>query len=88
MLNADLIWLDKQNTNVTSDWKYYRTTTDGDNIEISQVTFPDFVDFGIRVQTPCIVGNVTAPQTSEEVLKNQFNIDRNRSILIGMRVRK
>ena len=84
----DLIWLDKQDSNCTSDWKYYRMTGVGDNIEICQVTFPALADFGKAIQTPCIVGLAVAPEKSAELLKNQFTIDRNRSILIGVRERK
>ncbi len=88
MFNIDMIFLDKRNSNQTWDWSYYRITPVGENIEICPITFPALDDSEVPVQTPLIVGLAIAYEKSKELLKNQWNIDRDRSELIGIRERK
>lgn len=83
----DLIFLDRQDSDLTNDWKYFRLTSIGDNIEVCPVTFPDCNDSGVPTQTPGVVGLAVAYHKTTELLKHQNLIDRNRSILIGMRER-
>jgi hypothetical protein len=97
---VDLIWLDKfgdDDDNDTSKWKYYRSSSRGedqDPIEVALVTFPSLEDIDFvgdvlsaRVTTPGETGMATAWDRVGRVLHNKWGIERERSILIGIRVR-
>lgn len=86
-LNLDLIFLDKRGSNHTWDWTYYRLTSIGETIQTCQVKFPSFEDMGPVIDTPGNVGLAAAYVNISKLVKKQWNVDRGRSELIGVRDR-
>jgi hypothetical protein len=86
-VNCDLIYVDKINdSNFTSDWKYYRVTPIAQsNIEVCELEFPSFRDKGVATQTPGIVGLACAHDINVELLQKSYGIMHERAVLIGVR---
>jgi hypothetical protein len=80
----DLFYLDRQNTNVTSDWRYYRVRPIYQmHIETCEVEFPSFKDKSTPTQHPWIVELASAHDIKGKHLAS-LGIDQDRSILIGI----
>jgi hypothetical protein len=83
----DLLYVDKHDSSLTNDWKYYRVTPIAQvHIEICEVTWPTFADKGVPIQSPFVVGLKAAERINEDVLRGK-GILQDRAILIGLRVR-
>lgn len=89
-MNCDLIYVDKcDDSDFTSDWKYYRVTPiAASNIEICEVEFPSFHDKGVPTQTPGIVGLASAHDINVKLLQKRYGIVHERAVLIGVRWRE
>ena len=86
-MTLDMLFVDKHGgSNLTWEWKYYRITPIGENIETCEVTFPGFEDKEKPTQTPFIVGQASVPEKLEDLL-GAAGIDRKHSMLIGLRER-
>lgn len=86
-MTIDLLFLDRRDSNSTSDWIYYRITPIAQtHIETCEVTFPKFEDKGLPTQTPFVVGLARVPEITQALLE-AAGIDRSRSLLIGLRER-
>ena len=86
-MTIDLIYLDKCDSNCTSDWKYYRVTPlFGVHIETCELRFPKFEDIGIPIQTPFVVGQASAYDIKGTLLRHD-GIAQERATLIGVRER-
>jgi hypothetical protein len=84
-----LIYLHKpaQPTHDTSTWTYYRVgggTRTGDTAEVCRVDFPRFEDIGDPIGTPFVVGYIGVPEKLRTPAQNQWNVDPERSELIGV----
>lgn len=83
-----LIYLDKRgddDTN-TGSWEYFRIGPSGvDTIEVCRVRFPSFEDKGDPIATPGNVGLAAAYDNVNWLLLKQWDVERERSILIGIR---
>lgn len=91
----ELIYLDKrEHENETWEWRYFRITG-GDNAEgfrepivTCLLDFPDFKDIAPPISTPGMVESASAYETINTLLKEQWDIDRERAILIGVRTKR
>jgi hypothetical protein len=89
----DLIYLDKHgDDSYPQNWTYYRirSTTAlgipagdmGSAVQVCRVKWPTFEDIDSSIDTPGVVGYTSAGFNAEKLLE-QWDVDRNRSILIG-----
>lgn len=85
--NIDMIFLDKRVSNCTGDWTYYRLTPIGDTIQACRVKFPSLEDIEPVVDTPGNVGLAAAYENISQLVKKQWNVERDRSELIGVHER-
>jgi len=84
---VDLFYLDKQDSDWTNTWKYYRVTSVYQmHIETCEVEFPSLKDKGVPTQHAWIVGLASAYDIKGKHLIG-LGIDQDRAILIGMVVR-
>jgi len=84
----DLYYLDRINSSITSDWRYYRVRPIyGMHIETCEVEFPSLKDKGVPTQHPFIVGLASAHDIKGQHLK-ALGIDQERAILIGLAARE
>ena len=87
MTTVDLYYVDKRNSNVTNNWKYYRVTSVGKiSIETCEVEFPSLKDKGAPTQHPWIVGLAAAHEIKGRHLKT-LGIRQDSAILIGLVVK-
>jgi hypothetical protein len=96
---SDTIYLDKHGDedHFPDTWTYYRLTsvdglgnpegTEGSTIQACRVKWPTLEDIPPVVDSIGTVGFEFAYPTVNEVLLKQWNIDRERSIFIGVRDR-
>ena len=83
----NLIYLDKRgDEHDTSKWAYYRLKGNetGGNADAALVSFPDFKDTVPVISIGLSVGMDSIYKDTNIMLKNAWNIDRERSILIGV----
>jgi hypothetical protein len=83
--NLDLIFLDKRGSNQTWDWTYYRVSSIGETIQACRVKFPGLEDIEPVIDTPGNVGLAAAYANISKLIQAQWNVDRDRSELIGVR---
>ena len=80
----DLYYLDKQDSDQTSDWKYYRVRPVYQmHIETCEVEFPALTDKGPATQHPFIVGLASAHDIKEQHMKT-LGINQECAVLIGL----
>ncbi len=95
---TDTIYLNKRgNESNTSSWAYYRITSrgnEGDPIELSLLTWPEFEDMDVVgdldkaiVVNPSDTGYRSAYPNFTDLLQRKWNINHEQSILIGFRAR-
>jgi hypothetical protein len=84
-VNLDLIFPDKRGSNQTWDWMYYRLSSVGETIQACRVKFPGLEDIEPVIDTPGNVGLPVAYANISKLIKAQWNVDRDRSELIGVR---
>lgn len=88
LFDADLIFLDKRNSNVTNHWVYYRITPiAGADIETCRVTFPDCKDIDTPIVTPLNVGLAAAYDNIKTLALKQWQVNHDENNIIGMIVR-
>jgi hypothetical protein len=96
---SDSIYLNKRgNETFTGVWVYYRLTSLGklgDSIEVALLTWPDFKDIDVVgdidkavVVNPGDTGYVSAYPNFTTLLQKKWNIDHEKSVVIGIRVRE
>jgi hypothetical protein len=86
-MNVDLYYLDKRDSDLTNDWKYFRVTAiEQMHIEVCEVEFPTLTDKGVATDHAWIVGLASAYDIKGKHLKS-LGIDQDRAIIIGMVVR-
>lgn len=99
MIVLDSIYLHKRNESSTATWTYYRVTSiggsEGDHIQICLVKWPSFEDIDVIgdekkavVVNPYDTGFASAYPNLCALLQNKWNIDHERSQLIGIRERE
>jgi hypothetical protein len=96
----DMIYLDKHGDDdrFLNTWTYYRLTsvtglgnpegTLGSSVEACRVTWPKLEDIQPPIDSIGVTGYKLAYPTVNTALLKQWNIERERSIFIGMRVRE
>lgn len=93
----DLFYLDKHgDDDQPQSWTYYRirSTTGlgipagqlGSSVEICRVRWPDFNDIEPLIETPGVVGCMSAEYNASRLLE-QWGVNHDRSILIGSLIR-
>jgi hypothetical protein len=97
---CDLIYLDKRGDDgddLPDSWSYYRVTaiesfgnpegTPGSSVQACRLTWPALEDIEPKTDSPGLVSLSVAYETVNKALSKQWIIGRDRSILIGIRVR-
>jgi hypothetical protein len=96
----DLIYVDKRGDvgdNFPDTWTYYRITsvtglgnpsgTEGSTIQACRVKWPSLEDIPPVIDSPGLVRLVVAYEVINKTLKKQWDIEQERSIVVGIRNR-
>src|SRR5262249_6962331 len=85
MFGADMICLDKRNSNITNHWAYYRITGIG-NVDIAacRITSPELRDIDPPIVTPGNVGLAAAYDNIKTLLWKQWQIKHDTDNVIGL----